>query len=302
MNQTADSLRRTAPGLAPLPQSGDAAALPQGRLIWLTQALQTTLHIPQLLELFVEGVGPLVPLDGVEFIAADGEQVFRTGERARHTCTYTLRLAQETLGQLCFRRRRRFSEDEAHLLENLMCALLYPLRNACLYRAAVAQASRDPLTGIGNRAALSDALAHEISLNRRHRTALSMVVFDIDHFKAINDTYGHARGDCAIREVVAAARSCARGCDCLFRYGGEEFVLLLRNTDAAGAKVVAERVRRKVERLNCDCDGETLRLTLSAGVAQLNPGEEAEGLFERADQALLSAKQAGRNRVELARN
>ncbi|WP_297527197.1 GGDEF domain-containing protein [Thiohalobacter sp.] len=301
MSQTADSLHSNLREPAPLPHADDAA-LPQARLMWLTQALQTTLNIPQLLELFVEGASPLVPLDGVEFTAADGEQVFRTGDRARHTCSYTLRLEQETLGRLCFRRRRRFSEDEAHLLENMMCALLYPLRNACLYRAAVAQASRDPLTGIGNRAALNDALAHEISISRRHRTALSMVVFDIDHFKRINDTHGHARGDCAIREVVAAARSCARGCDCLFRYGGEEFVLLLRNTDAAGAAVVAERVRRKVERLKCDCDGETLRLTVSAGVAELNPAEEADKLFERADQALLSAKQAGRNRVEVAQD
>lgn len=267
------------------------------RLLRMTQSLQTTLEIPALLELFYLQSDANVPVDGMDYVNEQLNLEYRTGTRSRHTCHYNLKLGDIDLGGLTFRRRGKFSEAETVVLEKLLCCLLYPLRNALLYRDALALAQKDSLTGICNRAALDDALETEVSLAGRHRTPLSIVVFDIDHFKSINDRYGHSMGDQAIKTVVKCAQSCARSTDMLFRYGGEEFVMLLRNTSLDGARLLAERIRRKVEKLECQGKRKPITMTISAGVAALEAGEKAHSLFERADQSLYAAKHGGRNKV-----
>ncbi|WJW76652.1 GGDEF domain-containing protein [Thiohalobacter sp. IOR34] len=263
----------------------------------ITQRLQTTLSLNGLLQLFYEAVSQWIPLGGMEYIDDRGQPAAKFGERARHIASYDLTLEEIPLGQLSFRRRRSFSGEEIRQLENLLCSLLYPLRNALLYRDALSLAQKDPLTGICNRAALDEALRSEVSLSERHGTPLALIILDIDHFKSINDSYGHSRGDCAIKQVVEAAQRCARSSDSLFRYGGEEFVLLLRNTAQKGAHLLADRIRRRVQNMECICDGERIELTISAGVAALHQGQSAETLFERADSALYAAKTGGRNQV-----
>lgn len=267
------------------------------RLLRMTQSLQTTLEIPALLELFYLQSDANVPIDGMDYVNEQLSLDHRIGTRSRHTCHYNLKLGDLDLGGLTFRRRGKFSEAETVVLEKLLCCLLYPLRNALLYRDALALAQKDALTGICNRAALDDALATEVNLAGRHRTPLSIVVFDIDHFKSINDRYGHSMGDEAIKAVVKCAQSCARSTDMLFRYGGEEFVMLVRNTTMDGARLLAERIRRKVEKLQCQGKRKPITMTVSAGVATLGSGEKAQQLFERADKALFEAKHAGRNLV-----
>ena len=263
----------------------------------LGHALQSTLQLPALVELFYEQVSARVPLSGLEYFDDAGTLVCKLGIRANHTCSYNLTIGDLSLGTLTFRRRRKFDGEEIGLLETLLCSLLYPLRNARLYQEALAMAQKDPLTGICNRAAFDEALGNEIALSRRHGTPLALIIFDIDHFKAINDTYGHSRGDCALKEVAQTAKACARTTDSLFRYGGEEFVLLLRNTTQRGARLLADRIRRRVANLNCQCEGESIKLTISAGVASLTKDDTAETLFQRADRALYAAKASGRNRT-----
>ena len=266
----------------------------------ITHALQTTLQVPALLEVFHSEVAARIPLSGLEYFDDQGQLVCKLGIRANHTCSYHLKIGDLSLGTLNFRRRRKFEAAEITQLENLLCGLLYPLRNARLYQEALALAQKDPLTGICNRAAFDEALGNEVALSRRHGTPLALIIFDIDHFKAINDTYGHARGDCALKEVAQTAKICARASDTLFRYGGEEFVMLLRNTTQRGAQLLADRIRRRVANLDCRCDGETIKLTVSAGVAALEKDDTAQQLFEKADQALYLAKTKGRNRTVLA--
>lgn len=269
-------------------------------LLQMTQSLQTTLDIPLLLDLFQQQTERNVPLDGLEYEPTTPGLAQRRGERARHTARYTLKLGDLDLGNLVFRRRTKFTEDEIAIIEKLLCCLLYPLRNALLYHDALALAQKDALTGICNRSAFDDALRAEVSLARRHGTPLSLVLFDIDHFKQVNDTYGHTQGDNAIRAVVRCAQQCARNTDLLFRYGGEEFVMILRNTTTAGAYLLADRIRRKVEKLECQGERKPVVMTISAGIASLTDDESAEQLFERADRALYAAKHAGRNRVQVA--
>lgn len=266
-------------------------------LLRMTQSLQTTLDLAALFEIFYLQTATDVPLDGIEYSNEALGLEYRVGTRSRHTCNYNLRLGTMEMGALLFRRRNKFSEDETVALEKLLCCLLYPLRNALMYRDALALAQKDSLTGICNRAALDESLHTEISLAGRHHTPLSIIVFDIDHFKSINDRYGHSLGDNAIKAVVKCAQQCARSTDMLFRYGGEEFVMILRNTTLNGARLLAERIRRKVEKLECQGKRKPISMTVSAGVAALEIGETGLSLFERCDAALYAAKKSGRNRV-----
>jgi diguanylate cyclase (GGDEF)-like protein len=270
------------------------------RLLRMTQSLQTTLDTPALLELFYLQTDANVPLDGLDFDNGQLGLEYRIGARSRHTCHYNLKLGETHLGGLTFRRRGKFTESETIVLEKLLCCLLYPLRNALLYRDALALAQKDSLTGICNRAALDESLVSEANLAGRHRTPLSIVVFDIDHFKSINDRYGHSMGDQAIKTVVNCAQACARSTDMVFRYGGEEFVMLLRNTTLDGARLLAERIRRKVEKLECQGKRKPITMTISVGVATLEAGEAPRNLFERADKALYEAKRNGRNQVRVS--
>lgn len=266
----------------------------------LTRVLQTTLSLPLLLELFYTELRQRLPLDGLGYTNPEPPCEYSHGQRARHSCNYHLALGGTGLGELTFYRKHAFSTEEIARLENYLCCLLYPLRNALLYHDALAQAHKDPLTGIKNRAALEENLASEVALARRHGWELALIVFDLDKFKQINDTHGHQRGDCAIKAAAQAALGCGRDSDSLYRYGGEEFVMLLRNTDARGACMLAERIRATIEGLGIECDGARINFTVSAGVASLLGGDSPDTLFDRADQALLQAKDQGRNRVNCA--
>ena len=177
-----------------------------------------------------------------------------------------------------------------------MSGLLYPLRNALLYHRAVQTALIDPLTGVKNRSTLDDAFQRELKLARRHNHDLSVILLDIDHFKQVNDQHGHLYGDQALRAVAQCVQRTIRDSDLLFRFGGEEFMILLSGTGAEGSALLAERIRREVERITPFPDGKTT-LTISLGVTSLRQEDAPESLLERADAALYQAKRSGRNRV-----
>jgi diguanylate cyclase (GGDEF)-like protein len=173
------------------------------------------------------------------------------------------------------------------------------------HRAELAHLARhDPLTGLGNRRSLEEDLAvlHARSQRYGHRFAVAMC--DIDRFKAYNDTHGHQAGDQALRAVAATIARELRGGDSVYRYGGEEFLLVLPEQTLDTARVAVERVRSAVERLAIPqpAAGPGGILTLSAGIAAFGPGEAptAEELLQRADAALYRAKAAGRNQLALA--
>lgn len=158
----------------------------------------------------------------------------------------------------------------------------------------------DPLTEVNNRRALEWDLPRQIRSSRTHGTPLSLIMLDVDYFKAINDTYGHLVGDRILQLLSARLRHNLRFQDTPFRYGGEEFVILLRNTDCQEALVVANRLNRLVSNQPFSIDDRlTINVTISLGVDFLRLEDDTEGvnLLERADQYLLQAKAAGRNCV-----
>lgn len=166
--------------------------------------------------------------------------------------------------------------------------------NARLQQLAVT----DSLTGLPNRRALFDLLRREMSRERRRGRPLAVIMFDIDHFKEVNDHYGHAAGDAVLQHVVSATARVARTMDTMARYGGEEFVLVLPETDQAHATQLAERMLEALRSSEVQVDQRGLRVTASFGVAALRADDnEPEQLLRRADAALYAAKAAGRNQV-----
>ncbi len=156
----------------------------------------------------------------------------------------------------------------------------------------------DGLTQVFNRRYFEDAIERELSRSRRYTRPLSLVLLDIDHFKKINDTYGHLAGDAVLKELALTVRARTRREDVFARYGGEEFALLLPEVDQKGAMLLAEKARKLVEKHRFQFDGAHIVVTMSAGVATMvkkteNPNE----LIRRADEKLYEAKTGGRNRV-----
>ncbi len=167
-------------------------------------------------------------------------------------------------------------------------------------RAEQAQerAMTDALTGLLNRHALAHTLARESAEARRYTRPLSCLMVDLDNFKTINDTYGHATGDLVLRQIAAVLREAVRGTDTVFRHGGEEFLVLLPETDLAGAGALGEKIRAAAEGRFFGPSARALDLTLSIGVASLSGDESGNDMIARADAALYRAKERGRNRVE----
>jgi diguanylate cyclase (GGDEF)-like protein len=162
---------------------------------------------------------------------------------------------------------------------------------------------RDTLTGLLNRRYLLECLERDLGLARRHGLPIALILIDADRFKNVNDTHGHAAGDEVLRALAELLGAMQRSESILARYGGEEFAVLLRNVDAAGVEVFAERMRRAVEKSSVVVDGNDVRLTVSMGVAVTTADgvDETAALLEKADRYLYLSKTRGRNCVTSAR-
>ena len=265
----------------------------------LANRLQTTLELESVIELFREGIAHEIPHDGVIYQTTPNETPLSFGAQTQHSLNYNLKVMEEDMGVIRFFRARRFSKSEIEQLENLLASLLYPLRNALLYREAVQSAFKDALTGVKNRAAFDSNFNREIEISRRKSSDLSLIVLDIDFFKRVNDRFGHTVGDLVLKNVAQAVEATIRCSDALYRYGGEEFVVVLNGTDRQGAELLAERIRQNVEALHFTSPT-GLNVSMSLGVATMQKDDSTQTLFERADVALYQAKEQGRNRVIVA--
>jgi diguanylate cyclase len=156
----------------------------------------------------------------------------------------------------------------------------------------------DPLTGLPNRAAWSERLDHEVKQWQQHGNTLLLAMLDLDHFKRINDNYGHLAGDKVLKIIASVLRKRLRGTDFIARFGGEEFVLLMPSTVPSAGLKLLESLRASIEACPFHFKGEPVTITVSIGMSAFRPGEHGDQVLKRADQALYRAKNAGRNRVE----
>jgi diguanylate cyclase (GGDEF)-like protein len=212
-----------------------------------------------------------------------------------------LRLRGQMLGALAVDTRltqRPFADTDVGALSTLADYAAIAIANARLYTEVQLASITDGLSELFNRRHVMIMAEREFQRSRRFVRSLSAVMLDIDHFKAVNDTYGHAAGDQVIAEVAQRLRTGIRNIDVGGRYGGEEFVLVLPETGLVGAGLLAERLRRAVAGAPVATVGGALAITVSAGVATSQPDvPDIATLISNADAALYSAKRAGRNRV-----
>lgn len=222
------------------------------------------------------------------------------GVFSKYSCSYILEAEDQKLGEFTLMRNLKFTQEELELLENLLCSLLYPLKNASLYYKALKMAATDQLTQTLNRVSFNDTVKREINLAKLNASHLSIIFLDIDHFKVINDQYGHDCGDIALISVAKLIKESLRKSDTIFRFGGEEFVILVNKMDLVNAEILAKRIRIAIENNILVYDMKPIRITASLGVSTLRSDDNFDTFIKRADHAMYKAKRNGRNNVVLA--
>ena len=199
---------------------------------------------------------------------------------------------------LAAHRRDAFGNQVRPTLSALASQLAVALSNADSVRRLEELATTDGLTGCFNKRHFNEQLTAKLGAAERFGRKLSLIIVDLDHFKVVNDTYGHATGDVVIKELGTIMLRLKRETDIVARFGGEEFCLLCEETDTGGAQLLAERLRQELERTSFETELGKLRVTCSLGVATFpDLARTRDGLFETADRALYKAKHAGRNQV-----
>ena len=263
----------------------------------LTHELQVTLEIEDMLILLQNKVHTLTAVDGISYEFTSLDYQYSSPTQGKHKASYQLNVEKENLGMISFSRHTRFKEAELINIENLMTCLLFPLRNGLKYRAALLAARTDPLTGSGNRLALDQELSREIHLAQHNGSPLSIVMLDFDHFKEVNNDYGHQGGDKTLKDVIQKIQLYIRKTDLLFRYGGEEFVLLMHKTSLDDATAVADGIRVRIADTPIKFKQHLINVSVSMGTATLQKNDTISALIDRVDHALYQAKNLGRNRV-----
>ena len=264
------------------------------------EALSATHDVEQLLRVIVETAVEATGAAAASLRAENG-LVFESGDPHAEGERLEVRLASggRTFGTLVLV-GDAFDDEQRSTVSSLASHAGTALENARLHRIVEQQALVDELTGIANRRQCEDRLPAEIARAKRFGTPLTLVVADLDDFKAINDRHGHTVGDDVLREFASVLRATVRETDLAGRWGGEEFLLLLPGADGVGGAQLADRIRAALAARSAPGrDGAAVRVTCSFGVAQLRPADDERELFAAADRALYQAKRKGKNRVEL---
>jgi diguanylate cyclase (GGDEF)-like protein len=193
-----------------------------------------------------------------------------------------------------------YSQEDKETLELLASHAVIALENSTLFSEVQELAITDSLTKVNNRRRFFDLAEQEFERSRRYNRPLSLIMLDIDHFKRVNDTYGHAAGDTVLEQLAQLCQKSLREVDVFARYGGEEFVILLPETTSIEAQLTAERIRQLVARTPIEITGDSLTITISFGIVELDKDcKNVEELLDRSDQAMYASKRNGRNRVSI---
>lgn len=222
---------------------------------------------------------------------------FRTTLHVEHLLSHVI-MNNHGIAKLYVMPKRRMMPYHDEILDTIIKTLGVALNNYLNIKHLKNDVALDPLTGCYNRREFNRLIEHHIAGARRHNKALSLIMFDIDHFKHVNDTYGHPAGDAVLSRIAASVRNAVRKGDYVIRYGGEEFVVVLPDTKLRRAMELADRLRRNLEQLDIRLpDGEIIRKTASFGVVSLKRDWDGHRLMKEADAMLYQAKTNGRNMV-----
>lgn len=263
----------------------------------LVEQLQTSLDLAQQLQIFSMAAGKILPVTSLEMHTAVGIFQAPGSYAASHEYRSMLVLNDQCLAELVYQSENAISPLLQRRLLELETQWLFPLRNALVVTRLQQLALKDTLTGLGNRRFFDDSFSKTVLLAERKQQPCALILLDLDNFKPVNDNHGHHAGDEVLLAVADAMRSTLRISDNLFRFGGDEFAVLLTAEDAYSAELVAHRLVKAIAQHHiCEKFG----VSASAGLAQLQQNENSKLLFARADQALYQAKQSGKNAVRHA--
>lgn len=265
----------------------------------LVSQLQTTLDIQQQLNIVSMAIGKILPLAGLQLNTAVGEFKARGSQAASVEHRSMLVLNQQCLAELVYHSEHAFTPMLQRELLILESEWLFALRNALVVSRLQQMALKDTLTGLGNRRFFDDAINKAVQLAKRHDENCALLLLDLDNFKRVNDVAGHTAGDEVLLAVADCLREALRITDSLFRFGGDEFAVILSGQDAQSSELVA---RRLVKSINQHHLCQQYQVTASAGLAKLTPQQDIRQLFAAADQALYCAKEAGKSTVRIALN
>ncbi len=267
------------------------------RILQLSDLLSRHLDIASIIDAFTAEIAEEVDFCGYRFRCDDINASIESGVIEGFSANYRLKIQNRLLGELILFKRSSFNSGELCELEDSLCALIYPIKNALMYQIALKSAYRDPLTGLNNRLSMEKNLPREIDLAKRHSQSMALLVMDLDGFKEINDGFGHDVGDQVLREVAEVISHVVRNTDLVYRYGGDEFVGGLAQTDIHGAIDVCERIRSSIDSLDLGAFGVKGRVQVSIGITLVRHGDDFLSTFKRADKALYQAKLNGKNQI-----
>ena len=263
----------------------------------LVEQLQTTLDIEQLLKIFLIALSNSFRITAIELETYHGRFVTGTAGADNDQLALPIRIHDQLMGRVIYHSQKPITDIFLSSLSNYQKKLIFPLRNALAFWQLQQLALKDPLTGIGNRANYDDAIDRALQQCQRHNMRFSLLVLDLDNFKQVNDKHGHQVGDELLKSFVTVAANCLRGTDQFFRFGGDEFAIILDHDHFASAKVVCNRLINALA--NTDIVN-NYGVSVSVGCSYATADDNSASLFKRADKALYDAKKAGKNCFKLS--
>lgn len=287
----------TAPCYASITKLQHWSELPEQAEQSLVSQLQTTLELQQQLNIFSMAAGKLLPLSWLQLHTAVGDFTASGSTPADYEHRSMLVLNQQCLAELVYQSASPFTPMLQRELLQLETEWLFALRNALVVSRLQQMALKDTLTGLGNRRFFDDILIKAVQLAKRYDESCGLLLLDLDNFKQVNDIAGHTAGDEILIAVANALRDTLRVTDSLFRFGGDEFAIILSAADVASAELIARRLLKAINQLTL-C--KQYQVTVSIGLALLKTKQSQAELFSAADKALYQAKNAGKSIVSIA--
>ena len=253
----------------------------------LINQLQTTLELDVLLNIFSVEVARYIDFSGLYFKSKTVNKTLRGSRKAKKERQFELKIGDVFIGTLTYGINAPISLTNFKILTQLHQCLLYPIKNALAYHHAMQLAMQDSLTGLGNRRYFDEQLKRAMHNANRHHSLVGLVLGDLNKFKAINDTFGHVAGDQVLQEFSNILRLCIRDSDSVFRFGGDEFAIIVENADENALTIIENRISIA---LNKNMVLNQYDLTCSLGATYMSRADDECSFFERADKALYRKK------------
>lgn len=270
----------------------------------MADVLQSSLELETVLNLFMENVSAAVKLDGIQYFN-DAQGIEKAiAKQSSHSCGYRLITSQDKLGEIVFKRSRKFSEKELGILESLLAPLISPLRNALLYSTAVNAVFKDPMTGAGNSHLLKASLDREIELSKRHNQSLSVVMIEIDKLKEFRQAFGTDYHDKIVNNLAKNIDMIVRTTDSVFKLSDSLFLVLLSSTDKIGGQIITGRLEESILKKGLigkmSAKKKSLGMTSPAvhlGLTTLTGTDTSKSFLDRAKKAICRSRKTQQDKI-----